>query len=100
VTFITFGAINQSIFNDLHQQCPGGHCSPDRSGDVDKGRRAQTIANVGFGVGVAGAALGCILLVSGAETAHKPEEAVRRPGNVSITDFAISPHAVEVQGVF
>jgi hypothetical protein len=98
-TFIVFGAINQSTFNSLHDQCPSGRCAAPLTSDVDKGRRAQTIANVGFGVAVVGATVGCILLVDGANQA-KAEEVARRPGRLVLTDFAIGPGAVEVKGAF
>jgi len=77
-TFITAGAINQSIFNKLHDQCPGGHCSPSQSADVDKGRSAQAIANVGFGVALVGATLGCVLLVNATDE-QRTEEMAHRP---------------------
>src|SRR5262249_52373028 len=72
-TFIVFGAINQSTFNSLHDKCPSGRCAAPLTSDVDKGRRAQTIANVGFGVAVVGATVGCILLVDGANQAKAEE---------------------------
>jgi hypothetical protein len=99
VTFVIFGAINQSTFNSLHDQCPSGRCPPALSSDVDKGRRAQTIANVGFGVALVGATVGSILLVTGANE-PKSEEVARRPGKPVLTDLSIGPHAVEVRGVF
>jgi hypothetical protein len=99
-TFVTFAAINQSTFNSLQSKCPSGQCAPSMSADVDKGRRAQTIANVGFGVALAGATVGCILLVNGGSAQPKPEELARRPGKVLLTDLSIGPHAVEVGGVF
>ena len=98
-TFITAGAINQSIFNKLHDQCPGGHCSPSQAADLDKGRSAQVIANVGFGVALAGATLGCVLLVNAAGQ-QRTEEMARRPSHVALTDLSVGPHGVEVGGVF
>jgi hypothetical protein len=98
-TFVVFGAINQSTFNSLHDQCPGGRCAPPLASEVDKGRRAQTIANVGFGVALVGATLGAVLLVTGTGDA-KAEEVARRPGKVVLTDLSIGPHAAQVGGVF
>ncbi len=100
VTFVTFGAINQSAFNDLQRKCPSGHCAPDAASDVDKGRRAQTIANVGFGVALVGATLGCIVLVTNRAPEQRTEEVAHRPGSVALTDLSITPHAVQVGGVF
>jgi hypothetical protein len=98
-TFITAGAINQSIFNRLEDQCPGGHCAPSQAADADKARSAQVIANVGFGVALVGATLGCILLVNGASE-QKTEEVAHRRSHFSLTDLSVGPHAVEVGGVF
>jgi hypothetical protein len=98
-TFVVAGAINQSTFNSLHDQCPGGRCAPSLASDVDKGRRAQTIANVGFVVAVVGATVGAILWVTGGSDA-KPEEVARRPGKLVVTDLSLGPHALEVGGVF
>jgi len=104
-TFVAFGAMNQSIYNSIEAKCPGGHCSPGLASDVDKGRRAQTIANIGFGVALVGATVGCILLVNGAPTDTRGEEvAHRRPPNrwqgVAVTDVSIGPQAVQVGGEF
>jgi hypothetical protein len=100
VTFVTFGAINQAAFNDLQKKCPSGHCAPSVASDVDKGRRAQTIANVGFGVALVGATLGSIILVTTRAPEQRTEEVAHRPGRVALTDLSIAPHAVQVGGVF
>jgi hypothetical protein len=98
-TFVVFGAINQSTFSSLHDQCPSGRCAPSLQSDVDKGRRAQTIANVGFGVALVGATVGSILLVTGAPEPRN-DEIARRPGKIVLTDLSLGPHAVNVGGVF
>lgn len=98
-TFVIFGAVNQATFNSLHDQCPGGRCAPTLSSEVDKGRRAQTIANVGFGVALVGGTVGAILLVTGASDA-KAEEVARSPGKPAVTNLSIGPHALELGGVF
>jgi hypothetical protein len=100
LTFVVAGAINQSTFNSLHDQCPGGRCAPSLASDVDKGRRAQTIANVGFGVALVGATVGAVLLVTGGNDAKAEEVARRPPGKVVLTDLSIGPHALELGGAF
>ncbi len=99
-TFITFGAIDQSIFNSVEAKCPGGHCSPSLASDIDKGRRAQTIANIGFGVALVGVTAGCVLLANGASNEARGEEAANRRRGVALTDLSIGPHAVQVGGEF
>jgi hypothetical protein len=99
-TFVTFGAIDQAAFNDLQRKCPGGHCGPDAAADVDRGRQAQTIANVGLGVALVGGTLGSIILVSTRAPEERTEEVARRPGRVTLTDLTIAPHSVQVGGAF
>ena len=99
VTFAIFGAINQSTFNDLQSTCPNGHCPTDRSDDVDKGRRAQVIANIGLATGVVGGTLGFILLATGG-TPEKSDELARRPRGLVVTDLSVGVGAVRVRGVF
>jgi hypothetical protein len=99
-TFVTFGAINQAAFNDLQKKCPGGHCGPDAAADVDRGRQAQTIANVGLGVALVGGTLGAIVLVSTRAPEQRGEEVAHRPGRVTLTDLSIAPQSVQLGGVF
>jgi len=100
-TFVAFGAVNESIFNGLHTKCPGDRCDPSLASEVDKGRRAQTIANVGFGVAVVGGTLGAILLVyAGANEQPKTEEIARSHDRPRLTDVSLGPHAVQVGGEF
>jgi hypothetical protein len=99
VTFAIFGAINQSTFDDLQSSCPNGHCPTDRSDDVDKGRRAQVIANIGLAAGVVGGTLGFILLTT-AGSGEKPEELARRRTGVAVTDVSVGLGAVQVRGAF
>jgi len=99
VTFAVFGAINQSTFNDLQSSCSNGHCPIDRTDDVDKGRRAQVIANVGLAVGVVGGTLGFILLTTAGGT-DKPDELARRPAGVAVTDVSVGLRSLQMRGVF
>jgi hypothetical protein len=100
-TFVAFGVVNESVFNSLHSKCPNGRCDPSLASEADKGRRAQTIANVGFGVAVVGGTVGAILLVyAGAGESAKSDEIARTPARFKLTDVSITPHAVGVGGEF
>jgi len=99
VTFVVFGAIDQSVFGDLQRDCPGGHCPPSRASDVDKGRQMQLIANIGFGTALAGATLGCVLLANGETGSDRPEVA-RQTRKFAVTDVSIDSHGVRVGGEF
>jgi hypothetical protein len=63
VTFGIFGAMNQSKFSDLEDNCPGGTCPAELEDDIDSGRTYQTVANIGLAVGIVGVAAGATLFV-------------------------------------
>jgi hypothetical protein len=73
-TFGIFGALNNSKFGDLESECGGGHCPPERSDDIDTGRRYQLIANIGLVAGVVGLGTGAALFIlsSGQEQQARP----------------------------
>jgi hypothetical protein len=81
--FGVFGVRSRSQFNDLRAACPDGRCAADRAGDIDAGRRDQTVANVGLAVGVVGLAAGATLFVLSRERAGEPAVAVG-PGHVLV----------------
>lgn len=63
-TFAAFGLMNKSKFDDLESSCTSdGHCGPGRQDDIDAGKRYQTIANIGLGVGIVGLAAGTTLFL-------------------------------------
>jgi hypothetical protein len=99
-TFAVFGALNQSTFNDLKGACPNGHCPSDRSGDVDRGRREQVIANIGLGVGIIGATVGIILFATGEKAGKGSDETARHGHGVALSDLSIGPGSVQLGGVF
>jgi len=101
LTFLTFGALNQSIYGDLQASCPNAHCSSNQQSEIDKGRRYQTIANVGLGLAIVGASVGGILLAtSGNDTAPPPVDTAKPPKGLVVTDVAIGPGSLEVRGAF
>jgi hypothetical protein len=99
VTFFAFGALNQSVYNDLQASCPNMHCPGNQQDNVDKGRRYQVLANVGLGLAVVGASVGAILLTS-EDNGPPPVDAARRPQRFGVTDVAIGPGSLQVRGSF
>jgi hypothetical protein len=93
VTFGIFGLMNNAKYNDPNDNCTGGHCSPDRSNDIDTGKKYQTIANVGLVVGIVGIGTGTVLYVLGgkkkpaeqAATATRVPQVMVGPGSVLVT---------------
>lgn len=94
VTFGVFGVMNNARYNDLQNSCPGGQCPGDRSGDVDAGRRYQTIANVGLAVGVVGLGAGTALYFM--SRGEQPKQS----GAARTTEVAVGPGSVLVTGSF
>ena len=73
-TFAITGSMANSKYDDLEKACPDAQCPPDRQGDIDDGKRLQTIANVGLAVGVVGIATGAALLVFGGSKSDEPKK--------------------------
>jgi hypothetical protein len=59
-----FGAMALSEQSKLKDACPGDVCGPSRHGDVDGYNAKRMISFIGLGVGVVGAAVGTVLLVT------------------------------------
>lgn len=88
-TFGIFGAMSDSKYDSLDSSCPDHVCPPGKSGDVDAGKRDQTIANVGLVLGVVGVGAGVTLfLVSQpGKTESAAQASVRvglRPGSLVV----------------
>ncbi len=93
LTFGVFGALNNSRYNELDEQCPNGACPPGRTDDIDGGRRYQLLANIGLGVGIVGLGTGVTLFVlSGGGKA--PVQEARG------TTLRVAPGSVSLQGRF
>ncbi len=86
VTFGVFGMLNNAKYDELDEQCPDGHCAPDRSDDIDQGRLYQTLANVGAVVGVVGLGAGVTLFYLGHSQESEPQAAVLvGPGSITVS---------------
>jgi hypothetical protein len=53
--FTIFGLSSQSAYDDLAERCGPRACGPNDRELADEGKRSQTIANVGLGVGIVAA---------------------------------------------
>jgi tetratricopeptide (TPR) repeat protein len=84
-TFGVFGAISQSKFDSLEQDCTNAHCPPNRESDIDQGKQFQTIANIGLGVGIVGLTAGTVLfLVSDSPSEKKGHELAIGLGSIQV----------------
>jgi len=93
-TFAVFGALANSKLDELETSCPGGHCTPDYDDDITAGKRFQTIANVGLGVGIAGAVTSVALFVFGGGSD------VDAPKQSATARVGIGIGSIEVRGSF
>ncbi len=85
--FAAFGAMNQSTFSDLEEQCPNGRCPAALAEDIDSGKTNQTAANGSVIAGSICLAIGAGLLIPTffASGDAKGETAVRvGPGFMSL----------------
>jgi hypothetical protein len=92
--FTVAGLMTNSTYSDLSRSCDGP-CPPDRQGDVDSGKRQQTLANIGIAVGAVGLAAGTTLLIlSFTGGSSDPQSAARA------TRLTIGPGFTGVRGIF
>ncbi len=84
-TFAIFGALSSSKYSSLKDEC-GGPCPESRRDDIESGKTQQTIANVGFAVGVVGlaAGVGLFLLGSKSQPTSKTTEVVLSPSWIGL----------------
>lgn len=75
------GVLALAAHSNLSDQCPDDHCHPADSAEAHQMRSDRsryltlgTISGVGFGVALAGAATGTVLLLTGSTGAPKPQQ--------------------------
>ena len=93
-TFGVFGALNNSKFSDLEDQCSNNQCPADLESDADTGRTYQTIANVGLIVGGVGLAAGAVLFLT-SDSGSKENSA-----SSTTPVVGVGPGSVMVRGKF
>jgi tetratricopeptide (TPR) repeat protein len=84
----TCGGLALSQAGTLDKNCPGGHCAPARSSEVDALASLSLSADVLVGVGAAAAAAGLLMvLLDPGSGGEKPAAAVRPAGTGLRVDF-------------
>jgi hypothetical protein len=96
VTFAIFGAMNNSKFSDLEDQCKDKVCPTKLEDDADTGQTYQTIANVGLFVGVIGLATGGALFYLSTKD-KAPEASARRS---TTPRLGLGPGSITLSGRF
>jgi hypothetical protein len=97
-----FGLMTESQFKALSKECPAGNCPASRRADAESGRTFQTLANVGLGVGLAGALGATYFWVFAPEEAD-PELSLlsqRANGGPIQTQVRVGLAAISVAGSF
>jgi hypothetical protein len=100
VTFVVFGALNDSTFHDLESACPNGRCPPERSDDVSKGKTQQSIANVGLGAAIVGGGISGLLFFTAAERERRENAVVTGSPAPRLTGVDVGFGNVSVRGAF
>ncbi len=94
LTFTVFGLMNNAKHSDLEDSCPGGKCPPDKESEIDSGKKYQTIANIGLGVGIVGLGAGTALFLL--SNKKKPQE----QHTSSAPQLVVGPGSFLVRGKF
>jgi hypothetical protein len=71
------GGITGALAFGKASDCPNKVC--DTQGDLDSAKTMATVSTIGFGVGIAGVAVGTILLLTGNSSSEKPAQAKQLP---------------------
>ncbi|HYQ04098.1 MAG TPA: PEGA domain-containing protein [Polyangiaceae bacterium] len=79
------GGITGGIAISKAGNCPNKVC--DTQSDLDSAKSMATISTIGFSVGIAGVAVGTILLLTGGSSSEKPTHALEQPAR----KFAMQP---------
>jgi hypothetical protein len=88
-TFGVFGTRAKARFDDLEDACTDGACPASSQDDIDAGKQAQVLANIGLGVGVVGLGASVALFATGRR--HRGERSV---------SLSIAPGSVSLKGQF
>jgi hypothetical protein len=73
------GIMAISLHSDLSSKCPDDNCPNNLHSDVTRFHTLGTVSGIGFGVAVAGAATGTVLLLTGASSDHASKRAAVWP---------------------
>jgi hypothetical protein len=87
-TFAIAGAMAHSTYDDLNSACGNAACPRGKAGEISSGKTQQTVANVGLGVAIVGAAAGVTLFV------------LSRPKSPSSAAVVVAPSWMGVRGSF
>lgn len=73
VTFAVAGALVDQRYGSLFVKCGGTNCKhAGAAGEIEGGKALQLAANIGLGIGIAGAVGGALLIAFGGPVAAKP----------------------------
>jgi len=80
ITGTVAGLMTLSKASAAKDQCNGNACQPSAQSDIDSGKTLGMVSNIGFGVGIAGVAVGVVTLLAApkeAPAAATPARSVR-----------------------
>jgi hypothetical protein len=97
------GYLTMQRHSNLEDQCPGGVCSPAQQADIDSAKQLGNFSTVGVGVGLAGIALGTILVLtagSSDDADHAGKRARSHFAGLSKPRLAIGPTHLQLGADF
>ncbi len=101
VTFAVFGAMNNSKFRKLQDDCINNVCKSELESERDTGKTYQTIANVGLVAGVVGLGTSAVLLlISGSGESSPAKAASVRRSTASPARIGVGVGYVDISGSF
>jgi len=95
IGFGIFGALTQSEYSKLEEQCPTKNCRVEISDEANAGRGYQTAANVSLVIGAVGLAAGTGLLITVLMQDDEGE-----PEAAGMPSISVGPGSVLVSGSF
>lgn len=91
-----FGLATLENAKDLEEQCPDKkNCPPTAQADLDASERNSMIANIAFGVGIAGGIVGTWFVLTG-----NPKDSANKQGNVPVIRAGFGLGHAKVEGRF
>ena len=93
------GFMHLSAVDDLESDCEGTICGPESQDDYDSAMTKAHIANIGFGIGIVGTALGVWSLLSQDEPTQTSHARRSNRFRVAVSPIPQRP-GVSVQGEF
>ncbi|MGE0323594.1 MAG: hypothetical protein AB7K71_11255 [Polyangiaceae bacterium] len=100
ITFGVAGLMSQSTHSQLESDCADNACPAGSADLIDRGKREQTIANIGLGVGLVGLGAAAVLYFMDQQSGSSASSGRRHPAVRLARRVTMSPGFVGYEGNF